>query len=152
MLISYAELHQARSINVASMVRNSFMFPQESMALVAPIYVVQISQWLGTSFVRTSPSQLLSRSDQNIEDTAKHFVYALQYSTTLLSPTSWNSRLSIELCRDLLYRFFYFSLYTVRFYNMFVINQPVHYLDKFISLMCCSYMFRCVCIIFRQAL
>jgi hypothetical protein len=27
--------------------------------------------------------KLLSRSDQNVGDTAKHFVYAFQYSTTL---------------------------------------------------------------------
>jgi hypothetical protein len=45
MLISYTEFHPARSINVAGMVRNSFMFPQESMALAAPINVIQNSQF-----------------------------------------------------------------------------------------------------------
>jgi hypothetical protein len=34
-----------------------------------------------------------------------------------------------------------FSLYTMHFHNIFLINQPKHYLGKFISLMCCSYMF-----------
>jgi hypothetical protein len=81
MLISYTKFHPDRSVNVASMVRNSLMFPQESVVFAALICVIQNTQRLGTVLFKHL-HKLLSRSDQNVEVKAKHFVYALQYSTT----------------------------------------------------------------------
>jgi len=45
------------------------------MAFAAPLCPIDLAQFCS--------DELPSNSDQNVEDTAKHFVYAFQYSTTL---------------------------------------------------------------------